>query len=333
MTYVFEKTKEDTMGGKSKPKGSNMTDAKMTPVSDPALTQREAPTQNPIPAQDETPAPNPEVADVKTPAPNQGESPVANPNPTPPIPDGLYISGENSECKPPRLVSVFADPPRKNVFLLSCMDQRLLDDTVRFMNSMNLQNRYDQLTVAGGAMGINRLGTPVQNPRAFWKELFTDHLAAAIDTLHRPIKDIFLVDHLDCGAYKYLFPPGQTNTEYCNASLECMRDQHLNQLEDLAKHLLGFCNKKLEEAKEQFKCWIESCLKNDANLTDDEKKCCKDIEKELKTKYEAWEGIRISCFIMNLLGVVTQYNLVTKAEYNLSPHAQSETKPSTPCEK
>ena len=33
-----------------------------------------------------------------------------------------------------RLVSEFDGPPRSNVLMLSCMDQRLLDYTVRFMN-------------------------------------------------------------------------------------------------------------------------------------------------------------------------------------------------------
>lgn len=47
---------------------------------------------------------------------------------------------------PNRLASVFDDPPRKNALLLSCMDQRLLDETVQFMNELNLHNRYDQVT-------------------------------------------------------------------------------------------------------------------------------------------------------------------------------------------
>lgn len=40
-------------------------------------------------------------------------------------------------------------PPRKNVLLLSCMDLRLIDDLVPFMEGDNLSNRYDQLVFAG----------------------------------------------------------------------------------------------------------------------------------------------------------------------------------------
>ena len=33
--------------------------------------------------------------------------------------------------------------PRKHVLLLTCMDVRLIDNTVTYMNSLNLTNRYD----------------------------------------------------------------------------------------------------------------------------------------------------------------------------------------------
>ena len=45
-------------------------------------------------------------------------------------------------------------PPRKNVLLLSCMDLRLIDDLVPFMDGDNLTNRYDQLVFAGAALGV-----------------------------------------------------------------------------------------------------------------------------------------------------------------------------------
>ncbi len=55
---------------------------------------------------------------------------------------------------------VEVNPPRKHVFLLSCMDTRLLDDTAHFMNGLNLENRYDQVIFAGSAIGARLLKTP-----------------------------------------------------------------------------------------------------------------------------------------------------------------------------
>jgi hypothetical protein len=97
---------------------------------------------------------------------------------------------------------------------------RLLDNTVTFMNRLNLQNRYDHLILAGAAMGARQLETDVGKAKLPWKGVFFDHLTAAIDVLHREIKDIFLLEHFDCGAYKYLHPVSQVREEYeeCAAS-------------------------------------------------------------------------------------------------------------------
>ncbi len=117
---------------------------------------------------------------------------------------------QNSGCK--------HAPPRKQVLLLSCMDQRLLDDTVSFMNSYNLANRYDQVVFAGAALGVMRLNSPpvVGDPAArhsAWKDVFFHHLQVAIDVLGRKIKDIFILEHRDCGAYEHFHPT--YNKPYC----------------------------------------------------------------------------------------------------------------------
>ena len=53
--------------------------------------------------------------------------------------------------------------PRKHVLVLTCMDLRLLDDTVSFMDQYNLANRYDQIVFAGSALGVLRLSSPSVN--------------------------------------------------------------------------------------------------------------------------------------------------------------------------
>lgn len=94
------------------------------------------------------------------------------------------------------------EPPQKQVLLLTCMDLRLTDDATRFMDGFNLTNRYDHLAFAGAAMGA-RLLTSDGLP---WSSVFFEHLAIAIETLGRDIQDIFILEHLDCGAYKYAHP-------------------------------------------------------------------------------------------------------------------------------
>lgn len=183
-------------------------------------------------------------------------------------------SRKNPTLPPPppnRLMSVLEDPPRKNVFLLCCMDQRLLDETVRFMNELNLHNRYDQVALAGGAMGVHRLPEPAPHPSCTWWELFTAHLSAAIDRLHRPIKDIFLMDHLDCGAYKELHPDEKIRKQYSGARLDQMYDLHSSELIALANRVHEFCS-----------------------------------DRHRSTKDDAWEHIRVSCFIVDLRGNVIQ---------------------------
>lgn len=146
---------------------------------------------------------------------------------------------------------VFATPPRKHVMLLSCMDQRLLDNIVHFMNALNLQNRYDQVIFAGASMGASQLGSPLfpttppptkpplQIP---WREVFFDHLVTAIDGLDRPIHDIFLLEHMDCGAYKELHPDANVKRLYKEShDADGWRPFHLAETMSFAAEVVTFC--------------------------------------------------------------------------------------------
>lgn len=100
------------------------------------------------------------------------------------------------------------DPPQGNVLLVTCMDLRLLDNIVDFMNHDNLCNRYDHIVFAGAALGA--MGVPGgtddhgrPNERPCWHETFRDHLAAAV-TLHS-VKDVYILEHRGCGAYSTVF--------------------------------------------------------------------------------------------------------------------------------
>jgi pimeloyl-ACP methyl ester carboxylesterase len=179
------------------------------------------------------------------------------------------------------LTSIFDDPPRKHVLLLSCMDTRLLDNTVDFMDELNLQNRYDHVILAGASMGARQLSSHAGDPKKAvgWKHVFFDHLEAAIDKLHREIKDIFLLEHLDCGAYKELHPDEEIRCAYKEAEVVAdLAHFHWEEAGEFAKEIREFCKKRQAPKG----------------------------KKKKGDKPDPWEGIRVHCLLMNLLGDVTE---------------------------
>ena len=83
--------------------------------------------------------------------------------------------------------------------LLSCMDFRLVDDLVKYMDGRGLTNEYDHIVLAGASAGASA------EKFTAWHETFWSHLKVAID-LHK-IKKVIVIDHRDCGAYKLAFGP------------------------------------------------------------------------------------------------------------------------------
>ncbi|MBV8383761.1 MAG: hypothetical protein JO355_00045 [Planctomycetaceae bacterium] len=83
-----------------------------------------------------------------------------------------------------------------NVLLLSCMDLRLLDEIVAYMDGRNLTDRYDHVILAGAALGVMSPATP------HWGQTFWDHLVLARE-LH-DIAEVHILEHRDCGAYRKL---------------------------------------------------------------------------------------------------------------------------------
>ena len=81
--------------------------------------------------------------------------------------------------------------------ILTCMDFRLLDDVVTFMNKIGYNNNYDQFILAGGSLGFNQ---DVYND---WKKTLDKHINLALELHH--IKEIIIIDHMKCGAYKIFY--------------------------------------------------------------------------------------------------------------------------------
>lgn len=134
-------------------------------------------------------------------------------------------------------------PPRGNVLLLSCMDLRLMDNIIHFMNHDNLTNRYDHVIFAGAALGA--LGAPGAkdhegNPLNFshWKTAFEDHLGAAID-LH-DVKDVYILEHRNCGAYHKVF---HVSKDFSDSVADQKNEEkcHLKYAKLLEKQIESWC--------------------------------------------------------------------------------------------
>lgn len=78
--------------------------------------------------------------------------------------------------------------------MLSCMDYRLVDDLVKFMEAEGLNDNYDHVVLAGASLGA------VSDKFKDWHETFWQHLDVAIKLHH--IEEVIVIDHRDCGAYK-----------------------------------------------------------------------------------------------------------------------------------
>ena len=84
-----------------------------------------------------------------------------------------------------------------DAFVLTCMDYRLVDDGVNYLNGRGLKNKYDHGVLAGGTIGaLGKLGQE-------WADTFWKHVDTAIK-LHA-VHELIVIDHRDCGAYKIIF--------------------------------------------------------------------------------------------------------------------------------
>ncbi len=75
--------------------------------------------------------------------------------------------------------------------LISCMDYRFVNDKVEYFNALGYNEQYDHFVLAGASLGLTK-------PK--WKRVAYEHIDAAI-MLHK-IKEIIILDHMDCGMYK-----------------------------------------------------------------------------------------------------------------------------------
>ena len=96
------------------------------------------------------------------------------------------------------VTGVGADPAQATgsarAIMLSCMDYRLVDDLVNFMDANDYRDEYDHVVLAGASLGV------VHEAFAAWREVFWDQVDLAKE-LHG-ITEVIVIDHRDCGAYR-----------------------------------------------------------------------------------------------------------------------------------
>ncbi|MXN89888.1 hypothetical protein GR160_01495 [Flavobacterium sp. Sd200] len=129
--------------------------------------------------------------------------------------------------------------PRFKVLLISCIDLRLMDNIVRFMDHDNLTNRYDQFILAGtsiGAFVADGTDTDLEHIPAYsaWLTTLKQHIDLAIQ-LHE-IRDIYILEHRNCGAYKNFIKDNKGDFDADGVAVDAEFNSHLKyavQLKDV----------------------------------------------------------------------------------------------------
>jgi carbonic anhydrase len=93
----------------------------------------------------------------------------------------------------------FAAEGNYDAMLLTCIDPRFPEPTIKYMQSRNMVGKYSQFTFAGASIGV------VAPAFKTWAPAFWDNLAASMQLHHIP--KVIAMNHRDCGAAKIAYGP------------------------------------------------------------------------------------------------------------------------------
>ena len=129
----------------------------------------------------------------------------------------------------------FSKNKSEKALVLSCIDYRFITKTVALIQSTKFNNKFDYTTLPGASLDYN------QTEYESWKVTFDDIIQKSIE-IHN-IKQIIVVDHMDCSAYKLFYP---------KIKLDSSEEKHLHK-----KNIIKFINKlKKEYPKLKFSGYI-----------------------------------------------------------------------------
>jgi hypothetical protein len=109
-----------------------------------------------------------------------------------------------------------------DAMLLTCIDPRFPEPTIKYMEGRNMVGKYSQFSFAGASIGVV---APVFKA---WEPAFWDNLATSIE-IHN-IPKVIAMNHRDCGAAKIAYGEAkvanaQIETETHKAALMEFRKQ------------------------------------------------------------------------------------------------------------
>ena len=84
-----------------------------------------------------------------------------------------------------------------DAMLLTCIDPRFPEPTIKYMEGRHMVGKYSQFSFAGAAIGV------VAPAFKAWEPAFWDNLAATIQ-LHN-VPKVIAMNHRDCGAAKIAY--------------------------------------------------------------------------------------------------------------------------------
>jgi hypothetical protein len=132
--------------------------------------------------------------------------------------------------------------------IITCIDFRLIDDAVYYLNSKGYVDDYDQFILAGASLGYNTSLNEVNSQFSRWDKILENHIDIAY-TLHN-IKEIICMEHMDCGAYKAQLNGGNAFSKYDEIN------KHVNELN---KFKMTINNKYVKDdgsSKYDVKLWL-----------------------------------------------------------------------------
>lgn len=118
-------------------------------------------------------------------------------------------------------------PAKADIFLVSCIDPRLTDDTTFHFAALGRTDRYSEMRIAGAALAL------VDSNRPNWQSTVWENLAASRQ-LHG-IRNVTLLNHRDCGALdiwagrRLADDPAdelRVHVEVLNAAADAIRARH-----------------------------------------------------------------------------------------------------------
>jgi carbonic anhydrase len=84
-----------------------------------------------------------------------------------------------------------------DAMLLTCIDPRFPEPTIKYMEGRHMVGKYSQFTFAGASIGV------VAPAFKTWAVAFWDNLAASMQLHHIP--KVIAMNHRDCGAAKIAY--------------------------------------------------------------------------------------------------------------------------------